>query len=218
MSGIERQAQAREGRQTTRRPAAQRPATQSSAPRRRRKIDLDAVPDGYDPDVWDLVLFFHQQAEHYQCTLAAGRLITYAKLEDRLNKAHIRETKTFRGDLIVAWVPMVKAMMMDFWDDEVVVANTAFAIDQFCGFEMFESLLVNILDEHQRKTLSREMAERPKEDRPVSGPTPEGIRRRALRQQQAKQEEANRPVFPARKRRSWDEIRERVKQMRKGSE
>jgi hypothetical protein len=106
-------------------------------------VDLDAIPPGYDPDLWDLTLFFEQRAEEARCELAAKRLVIYAKLQRRIASSVLRER---HGDELTG---VVKEMMTEFWDDDVYLASMRYALDQFCGVEYFDDLAGYVL--HNRR-------------------------------------------------------------------
>lgn len=200
---LDRLNKAREDRQATRKPAAQRPATPGHRPR--RKVDLDAVPEGYDANVWEVALFFEELAEERGFQLAAGRPVLYAKLEDRVTKSGLRNVQSWRGKPL-RWVPLIKAMIIDFWDDEVWLASAAHAIDQFCGVEVFTMLRDQILREHELKQVKASLVKQPDRDRRAD---PHVQARIAARQ--AEQEQL--PRRRDKPRRSWEEIREAVARM-----
>lgn len=116
-------------------------------PRRERRttpvIDLDAMPRGYEPDLWDLTLYFEQRAEEAWCELAAKRLVIYAKLQRRIASSVLRDR---HGDELTG---VVKEMMTSFWDDDVWLASMRYALDQFCGVEYFNDLAGYVL--HNRR-------------------------------------------------------------------
>jgi hypothetical protein len=100
--------------------------------------------------------FFEELAEERGFQLAAGRPVLYAKILDRIEKSGIKTVTDYAGTPL-KWIPMIKVMIIDFWDDEVWLASVAHAIDQFCGVETFDMLQRQILTQRALK-LSREHA------------------------------------------------------------
>jgi hypothetical protein len=191
-------------RQDSRKPAAQRQTARSSAPRPARKVDLDSVPKGYDADVWDVALFFEQVAADRGFSLAAGRPVLYAKLEQRITQSDIRHVTRWRDSKPLRWVPMVKVMIIDFWDDEVWLPDVAYAIDQFCDPDMFAGLRSRILRQVEVKHALQFARTEERGPRAPTEPEPE--------------EEF--PVLPVRTKppRTWEERRAAVQRIREARE
>jgi hypothetical protein len=178
-------------------------ATHPEPSQRRRRRDRDEVPDGFDANVWELAMFFEHQAYLKRSDLATGRYLIYSKLADKFEKSKIRQTKSFQNKA-VNWVSMVKVMMMDFWD--YMVDDSAYAIDQFCGPEMFHDLMMSAVSSQETQRLSKGMDARPRGEHAVN--LAAGTRRPLRRQEEVA------PAPPRdRPRRSWDEVSARLKQI-----
>ena len=146
MSGLDELRQHREVKKSRTREAPQPAAKQS---RRERKtvpvVDLDSLPSGYDPDLWDLTLFFEQRAEEARTGLAAKRLVIYARLQRRIGSSSVAG----RDDMVA----VVKDMMTSFWDDDVYLASARYALNQFCDVEYFDDLAGWVL--HRRRPVGQ---------------------------------------------------------------
>lgn len=79
----------RKSRQQQRKERGRQELASGGAPRPAKKVDLDACPQGYDPDIWHLALYFRQVAQattrretlNEKIQLEHGLPVIYAYLE-----------------------------------------------------------------------------------------------------------------------------------------
>lgn len=107
--------------------------------------DRDKMPEGLDPEIWHLTLFFDQIAESYTCGIP-GRPIVYMELSTRINASHIREKFTH-------WSGIVEDMIQRFWDHELDPGKNQYAINEFCSAGTFSYLLKWVVDSRARQLL-----------------------------------------------------------------
>lgn len=124
-----------------------RAQSQDHAPRVARKVDPDACPPGWDPDVWRFTLLFEELAERWNIRLAVGRPVIYAKLEQRIEKSGVRNApESMRRDSkghVRTWQDLTEAIICEYWTQEPdakalgITHWDEYATDDFTNFEMF---------------------------------------------------------------------------------
>jgi hypothetical protein len=107
--------------------------------------DRDKMPEGLDPEIWHLTLFFDQEAEKYNCS-TIGRPIVYTELSTRINASNIRSN-------FIHWSGIVEDMISRFWAYELDPSRSRYAVSDFCGADTFSYLLRFIVDERARQLL-----------------------------------------------------------------
>jgi hypothetical protein len=98
----------------------------------RYRSDPDMLPPGFDEDIWKLTLAFHNRAESCGVELDTPYHMTYQLLRRSILRTKIRDREN--------WVVIVEQMIAEFWDNDVELANQAWAIEQFTGPETFKGL------------------------------------------------------------------------------
>lgn len=179
--------------------------------------DPEACPPRFDPDVWELACLFWSTSTDLGFSPDA-RPILYSELHAAIERFGVRETTDLDGRPL-NWIPLVKLMILDFWDDEVWLPDVAYAISQFCDVEMFEGLKMKILREQKARDAERAEAARPKAEPTGSQPTEVGRQRRAARAAAEARAEAEMEAIRAaswRPRRSWDETKAAVRRINAG--
>lgn len=124
--------------------------------------DRDKMPPGFDPEVWDLTLFFEQQAEHWGHSIV-GRPIVYMELNNRINNSDIRHK-------FVDWHGMIREMIESFWSYELDPDKSYYAINEFCRIDIFNQLSDSIEADRERKKLLKEGTRDPESDREKKSP------------------------------------------------
>lgn len=112
----------------------------------RQLYDRDKMPEGLDPEIWHLTLFFEQTGEEVGKIGVAGRPIVYTELSNRINASNIRMN-------FIHWSGIVEDMIDRFWNYELDIYKTAYAINEFCKVDTFDHLLHWIVDEKARQLL-----------------------------------------------------------------
>lgn len=128
-------------------------------PAERQLYDRDKMPEGLDPEIWHLALFFEQTGEKIGKTGVAGRPIIYTELSNRISISNIRSK-------FVHWSGIIEDMIERFWGYELDVSKSAYAINEFCKFDTFDYILSWIVSQRNRQDLV-DSAER------ISQPDPE---------------------------------------------
>jgi hypothetical protein len=111
----------------------------------RKLYDRDKMPDGLDPDVWHLALYFEQVGESNGVSVT-GRPILYVELGHRIRSSNIKLANS-------GWVEIVQEMIDHFWNTST---DTAFAINSFCNIDTFTYHYEWITDSLARKKLVEE--------------------------------------------------------------
>jgi hypothetical protein len=127
------------------------------------KWNPDDCPPGYDPVIWDLVLFFEQVGEEYK-QASQGRPVIYSMLEKR-----IRSTGIDKGPLDILedrmpsdqpWVRLMKHMIHYYWGFEMNPKNPGREVDEFTKLDEFTGLRDMIIGNFQREEAHKEFQER----------------------------------------------------------
>jgi hypothetical protein len=93
--------------------------------------DLDKMPSGYDPEIWQLALDFTQAAKHYDVELATGKPLVYAYLFRTINDApKIRS----RDD----WTGLIRMMIKEFFENDIEIDHEEYAVEQFTMMSYFK--------------------------------------------------------------------------------
>jgi len=111
----------------------------------RQLYDRDKMPDGLDPEIWHLTLYFEQEAERYQAN-TIGRPIIYTELSNRINASSVRQN-------FIHWSGIVEDMITRFWAYELDPGKNQYAINEFCGADTFSYLMKWVVDERARQLL-----------------------------------------------------------------
>lgn len=114
-------------------------------PQSRQLYDRDKMPEGLDPEIWHLTLFFDQEAEKYNCSIP-GRPIVYTELSNRINASDIRAK-------FIHWSGIVEDMIERFWSYELDPSKSQYSVNEFCGADIFSYLLRWVVDDRARKLL-----------------------------------------------------------------
>jgi hypothetical protein len=121
----------------------------------RKLYDRDKMPDGCDPDVWHLTLYFEQKAEESGVTTAA-RPIIYVELSNRIRRSNIKS----HAD----WFDVLEIMIDHFWD---TLDDTSYAINTFTGIERFSYHYKQVRESHARKNLLANGTRKAQEDHEI---------------------------------------------------
>ena len=107
--------------------------TRSPAPARRYLPgpDLDKMPSGYDPEIWQLALDFTRAAKHYDVELATGKPLVYAYLFRVIEDVPKIRTKD-------DWTGLVKMMIKEFFDNDIEIDHEEYAVEQFTRRRYFK--------------------------------------------------------------------------------
>lgn len=112
----------------------------------RQLYDRDKMPDGLDPEIWHLTLFFEQAGEEIGHAGSAGRPIIYTELSNRINASSIRSSA-------VHWPGIIEDMITRFWSYELDSSKTSYAINEFCKVDTFDYLLKWVKAQRDRQLL-----------------------------------------------------------------
>lgn len=111
----------------------------------RQLYDRDKMPDGLDPEIWHLTLFFEQIGERLGAG-TTGRPIIYTELSNRINASDIRSN-------FIHWPSIVEDMIVRFWEYELDTSKTPYAINEFCKVDAFNYLMKWVVDNRARQLL-----------------------------------------------------------------
>jgi hypothetical protein len=130
----------------------------------RLPYDPERMPEGLDPRIWDLTLYFEDKLEQNR-TSAPGRPVIYVVLSKRLDKTGLDVLRArARTDGIAGnWVTLVKAAIDVYFN----LSSIQFSVDRFTDLETFEYCMQYATDSFERKKLIEEGDKVSQEDRPV---------------------------------------------------
>lgn len=112
----------------------------------RQLYDRDKMPEGLDPEIWHLTLFFDQMAETLGAVGTAGRPIIYTELSHRIAASNVREN-------FIHWTSVVTDMIVRFWEYELESSKYSYAINEFCKVDTFDYLMRWVVDQRERQLL-----------------------------------------------------------------
>jgi hypothetical protein len=113
-----------------------------------RKFDPDAVPSGWNLDVWDVALFFEAVGEGYG-HVSNGRPIIYTYLEKQVTRKGwledvAKNQPSVHDPQLKKWVWMLREMIQHWWDYEMDVSRAGSAVNEFCSPVTFDRVLYRI--------------------------------------------------------------------------
>ena len=132
----------------------------------RNLVDRDGVPEGCDPDIWHLALYFEQRCEEVGLT-SNGRPVIYSELKNRLTKfdpSAIRACARTSG-ISLNWVSIVEHMIDTFFT--IHDYDNSYIINTFCGYELFEYLVHYVIESLEREQLLLSNNKIPQPDREI---------------------------------------------------
>jgi len=107
--------------------------------------DRDKMPEGLDPEIWHLTLFFEQVGESVGAS-TTGRPIIYTELSNRINASNVRVN-------FIHWPGIIEDMIDRYWWHECDPNNSRYAINDFCRIDVFDSLLRWVSETRERQLL-----------------------------------------------------------------
>jgi hypothetical protein len=141
-----------------------------------RDFDFDALPNGYDNDIWELVLGFREVALVFGFQLRTSNRMAYALLKQRLTETRLREVleeENFSDEdipgvsekVFPVWSKLVRQMILLFWSDYVLRDKEAWAWEQFCTADIWHELLGLVMKSAVSANLVKSNPDKP--DEPV---------------------------------------------------
>lgn len=137
-----------------------------------KKVDLDACPDGYDPEVWDLTLLFRQTAAREKIDLVEfSNILLYAKMERVFSplRKWYRE-KGCRKLIRVPDGPLPGFKVVRSWHDLAAATirhrfdeyyEDEYAADRFCQPELFRDMVREVRERGLNRYVRQELDKLP---------------------------------------------------------
>lgn len=115
--------------------------------------DPDRCPDGLDPRIWLLTLYFEQKLEDAQVS-SVGRPIIYVSLSRRLDNTGLSVLRAHARTCGLAdWVSLLRSVIDVYFDTPT---DSILSVDNFTKYEMFEYCLQYAIDSYARSILLEE--------------------------------------------------------------